>query len=176
MRELKLRTLLTLFLSVCLIFAIMNVPRVRAEEEETEAERYAAWYQAQYGTTPWGGTSMIGYFGPDYGIGEQGMVYQFQDPLTGSYVSYSQTGMGAGMFGVFGGYGGWNSPTAAMSYGPFAYGQTPQVMPTLGYGSQGYQSGSLLGPNTSYYSAQNPLMWMLGGGINNFYGTGYGGR
>ncbi len=179
----NLRTSIILLLSICMIVAAMGISVVRAAVDEGDnVDRSAAWYQTQYGTSPWGGTWMTGQYGPDVGMGQQGMVYQYQDPMTGSFVSYSTTGMGMGMGGPFAGYGGWDSALGPISYGPFAYGNVPQVMPTPGYGTQGSASGGLFGPQTSYYQAQPGLMWMLSGGLGSFGGfggyglySGYGG-
>ncbi|MGA1842359.1 MAG: hypothetical protein ACMUIU_17220 [bacterium] len=98
-----------------------------------ETDRSAQWYQAQYSTGPLGQTWMMGSFGPDFGIGEQGVRYQSVDPLTISFISYSITSPGIGIGGPFAGYGRMFSPAALASYGPFAYGNNPQPLPTLGY-------------------------------------------
>jgi hypothetical protein len=138
--------------------------------EDKETDRSAQWYQAQYGTGPLGQTWMMGSFGPDFGIGEQGVRYQSVDPLTGSFVSYSVTSPGMGIGGPFAGYGGMFSPAALASYGPFAYGNNPQPMPTPGYTSQGYTSGSAFGNNTNFYQIQ-PAFGLMGG---LFGGLGFG--
>jgi len=149
-----------------------------------DPDRSASWHETQYGTNAWGGTWMLGQFGPDVGYGEQGTVYQYTDPMSGTYVSYSSTGMGMGLGGPLMGYGGMFSPVAQASYGPYAGGNRPQVGSTPGYDTQGYLSGSLWGPNVSMYQSQyNPmagmmfgLMGMLGGGYGGYGGFGgYGG-
>ena len=156
-----------------MVAAFLAISHVRAEEDSSNtSDRTAAWYNTQYGTTQWGGTWMRGQFGPDVGIGQQGSVFQYTDPMTGAYVSYSSTGLGMGAGGLFAGYGGWDSPLAAISYGPFAYGNTPQVMPTFGWNTQGSASGGLWAPQTSFYQAQPGLTWMLGGGLFGLGGFG----
>jgi hypothetical protein len=79
-----------------------------------------------------------------------------------------------GLGGPFAGYGGWDSPLGAISYGPYAYGNMPQITPTLGYSTQGYASGGLFGPQTSFYQAQPSFLGMFGGGFGGF-GGGFGG-
>lgn len=143
--------------------------------EEDASERSAQWYESNYGTGPFGQTWMMGRFGPDIGIGEQGVTYQYTDPMTGSFVSYTNTGLGMGLGGPFAGYGGMFSPTALASYGPFAYGNNPQPMPTPGYTTQGYTSGSIFGPNTNYYSAQPSFLGLMGGLLGGYGGFGLGG-
>lgn len=116
---------------------------------------------------------LIGRFGPDVGIGEQGTIYRYSNPLTGQNFTYSSTGIGLGLGGPFLGYGGMFSPVAGASYGPFAFGQIPIVGPTPGYDTTGYISGNLWGQNTSFYQARiNPFAAVLFGGLGGFSGFG----
>lgn len=147
-----------------------------SEVDDDEVTRDAAWYKINTGTSATGGTWISSQFGPDYGYGEQGTHYEYTDPITGMYTSYSTTGMGraqgwAGMMPV---YGGWNSAVGAQSYGPYAGGQTPSVQQTPFYDTQGYMSGSLFGPSTQAYQSQFNFM---GGMMGTLFGTfgGYGG-
>lgn len=177
LRHFKLLIFLILSLFTLSIICSMHYSFAASDDDSSEPDRSASWYQAQYGTGPFGQNWMIGSFGPDYGIGEQGMRYQYTDPLTGSYVSYSTTGMGMGLGGPLAGYGGMFSPAAAISYGPFAYGNNPQPMPIPGYSTEGYTSGGLFSPNVNYYSAQPSLLGLMGGmfGFGGLYGGLYGG-
>jgi len=168
-----LRTTIILLLSVCLIITIMSISRAQAYVDPNT--RAASWNQTQTLTTPWGATGLIGRFGPDFGYGEQGTVYQYRDPYTGSYISYSNTGMGMGLGGPLMGYGGMYSGLGAASYGPYAYGGSPQVQPTPGWATQGYASGGLFSPQTSFYQAQPGLFGMLGTSLGGFGGLDLGG-
>ena len=171
MRGLKSNTPLILLLSIALIFLFFLSFNVRAaDKNDNTATRDAQWYQAQYGTNPLGGSWMMGRFGPDFGIGEQGYTYQYSDPLTGSYISYTTSGLGMGIGGPLLGYQGMFSQAAMQSYGPFAYGNNPMPASTFGWSTEGYTSGSAFGPYTNYYSAQ-PMMSLFG----LFGGYGFGG-
>ncbi|MEW5800893.1 MAG: hypothetical protein AB1847_02205 [bacterium] len=157
----------------CLVISSFTLPGICAETgENSSVSRNANWYETQYGTSPFGGTWIMGQFGPDIGYGEQGVSYQYSDPLTGSYVSYMSTGMGMGLGGPFVGYGGMYSPVAAQSYGPYANGNNPQIQPTPGWSTKGYSSGNLFGQSTNYYQAQPAL---FGLGLYGLGGYGLGG-
>ncbi len=161
--------------SLLLVVAFLTFNTARAQIQTSEPNRGAAWHQTNYGTDAWGGTWLIGQFGPDIGVGEQGVVYEYVNPTTGSFVSYRSTEIGFGLGGPYLGYGGLFSPVATASYGPYAYGQTPNVAPTPGYDTFGHVSGNLWGQNTSYYRAQiNPFAMILLGGLTGGYG-GFGG-
>ncbi|MGA1874091.1 MAG: hypothetical protein ACMUIA_00625 [bacterium] len=161
--------------SICLIaLAFITCPVINAAERSDNSStttRYADWYESQYGSGPFGQTWMVGRYGPDYGIGEQGYTYQSYNPLTGSFVNYSSSGLGMGLGGPLLGYQGMFSPMAQISYGPFSYGQNPQVAPTPGWSTQGYTSGSAFGNYSNFYQAQ-PMFGLMGG---LFGGLGYGG-
>ncbi|MGA1790517.1 MAG: hypothetical protein ACMUIM_03445 [bacterium] len=159
---------LTAFLLITLfLFALMfSQPSAVAQ---TEPSRQAAWYEVNYASDAFGGTFLIGQYGPDIGIGEQGSVYQYSNPLTGQYVSYQSTGIGSGVGGALLGYGGMFSPVAQQSYGPFAYGQSPTVSASPGYDTQGYLFGNLWGQNVNYFASQyNPFAGLLLGGFGSF--------
>ena len=169
----RLRMCVVLLLSVCLVAVFLLAPSIHAENNDSKHNnRSSAWYQSQYGTNPWGGTWMMGQFGSDIGYGEQGMTYQYSNPSTGSFVSYSSTGLDMGMGGVFAGYGGMFSPLATASYGPFAYGNDLQPTSTFGWSTQGSMSGSVFGPSTSYYMAQPSSFGLMGGLFGGFGGFG----
>ena len=179
MRKHLFKLFLVGFVALCLV--IGNLGRIaRAEtDDDDDDDRQAAWHQTQTGTNPWGGTWISGRFGPDVGYGEQGSYYSYQDPMSGNFITYSQVGMGMGMGGPLMGYGGWNSPLAGISYGPYAGGNMPQMNPTPGWSTQGYYSGGLFSPQISYTSGQyNPIaglfMGLLGGGLGGWGGS-YGG-
>lgn len=154
--------------------------------DDDNVSRNANWYEVNTGTSASGGTWISSMFGPDVGYGEQGTRYEYTDPITGTYTSYSQTGMGQapGMAGLLPIYGGMFSSVGSQSYGPYAGGQNPTVQQTPFYDTQGYMSGSLWGPNTQAMQAQyNPMGGMMGmlfgtfggyGGGSN-YSAGYGG-
>lgn len=146
--------------------------------EDDDDDRQAAWHQTEWSTDEWGGTWMKGSFGPDWGMGEQGQVMEYSNPMTGMYVSYKTSGMGMGMGGPFAGYGGMFSPVAEASYGPYAWGGQPQIQSTPGWQTRGYVSGDLWGQSTSYYQAQ-PNIFAMGiqsmlGGLGGMFG-GWGG-
>jgi hypothetical protein len=177
----KLSILTILILAVFLLTNVLGTSLVRADEEP---ERDASWHETEYGTDAWGGTWLSGRFGPDVGYGEQGQVFEYTNPGTGMYVSYSSTGMGMGLGGPMLGYGGMFSPVAQASYGSYAGGGRPNVQATPGYDTQGYLSGNLWGQNSSFYQARyNPMAGflfgmagLLGGGYGGFGGYGgYGG-
>jgi hypothetical protein len=142
------------------------------------AVRGSDYYETQTTTDAYGGTILTGQFGPDVGIGEQGTVYQYTDPRTGTQISYSTSAMGSGLGGIMAGYNGMYSPNALASYGMFANGNKPTAQPTLGYNTQQYQSGNIFGQNTQYSQAtpnpyattalsmmQNPQTSSLGMGL-----------
>ncbi|MGA1839477.1 MAG: hypothetical protein ACMUIU_02540 [bacterium] len=148
--------------------------------DDDEPSKSASWHETTFQTDAWGRTWTVGQFGPDVGYGEQGSIYEYTDPMSGAYISYSSTSMGVGAGGPMMGYGGMFSPLAQISYGPYAGGGRPQVQSTPGYDTMGYLSGSLWGNNTSYYQAQPNFMAQMmfglggfGGGL--FGGGGYGG-
>ena len=160
-----------LLIAFFFIFIVFSYTDVMAQ---SEPNRNAQWYQAYYGSDSLGGTFLRGEFGPDVGIGEQGFVYQYSNPLTGQYVSYQSSGIGYGVGGPLVGYGGQFSPVAEASYGPFAYGNIPTVSPTPGVNTRGFISGDLWGRNTSYYEAQyDPFASFLLGALGG-YGGGFG--
>jgi hypothetical protein len=138
---------------------------VRAQT--SDPTRQAAWYQVNYGSNAFGGTFLYGQYGPDVGIGEQGTIYRYSNPLTGMYVSYQSTGIGTGIGGPLLGYGGMFSPVAEASYGPFAYGQIPTVASSPGFDTSGFLFGNLWGQGVNYFQSQyNPyagLLFGLGG-------------
>jgi hypothetical protein len=175
----RLNVIAILVLSIFLLATVFGSTLAIADEEEPD--RSASWHETSYQTDAWGRTWVVGQFGPDVGYGEQGSIYEYTDPTTGTYVSYSNTSMGMGAGGPLMGYGGMFSPVAQASYGPYAGGNRPSVGSTFGYDTQGYLSGSLWGNNTSYFQAQpNPMAQMMfglgfGGGGYGYSGTGYGG-
>jgi hypothetical protein len=118
-----------------------------------EAVRGSDYYETQVVTDAYGGTLLTGQFGPDVGIGEQGTIYKYTDPRTGTVVSYSTTNMGVGLGGVAAGYGGMYSPYAQGSYGMFAGGNQPTAQATPGLNTQQYQSGNIFGQNTQFSQA-----------------------
>jgi hypothetical protein len=159
----------------CLMTVVMGSLAKADSNDDSDIDRNASWHETQYGTDAFGGTWMLGQFGPDVGYGEQGMIYEYSDPMNGTYVSYQSTDMGMGFGGPLMGYGGMFSPIAEASYGPYAGGNRPQVQATPAWDTQGYVSGDLWGNNTNAFQAQyNPMagfMFNLAG----MFGTGFGG-
>jgi len=173
----RLIKIIILCVSLCLIADFAAINGRCAENDDSNVSRNADYYNVQYGTSPFGGTWTMGQYGPDVGIGEQGYQYQYSDPLTGTFVSYSSSGIGAGLGGIWAGYNGMYSNVAQQSYGPYAYGNTPEVQPTVGWSTQGSTSGNLFGYNTNYYQAQPATYGLMGGllgGLGGYYGGGYG--
>jgi len=165
----KLTITAILLIAIFLIMSVFSQTDVMAQTDPT---RTANWYEVNYGTTSLGGTFLTGQYGPDIGIGEQGFVYQYSNPLTGQYISYQSSGIGYGVGGPYAGYGGQFSPVAQASYGPFAYGNTPTLSPTPGVNTSGYLYGNLWGQNTNYYSAQyDPFAGLLFSGLGSFGGS-----
>jgi len=155
-----------------------------SEMNEDELTRGAAWYEVNTGTSASGGTWISSQFGPDMGYGEQGTRYEYTDPMTGMYTSYSSTSMGQapGMMGTVPIYGGMFSAVGDQSYGPYSRGQNPSVQQTPFYDTQGFMSGSLFGPSTQAYQSQfNFMGGMMGsmfgafGGYGPNYSAGFGG-
>lgn len=175
----RLRTFVIFLLSIYLICTFLIAFHVLGDEENGSetGTKTAAWYNFRYGSNLFGGTWKIGQYGPDIGLGEQGIDVQFQIPF-GGYVSYRSTGLGMGLGGPLMGYGGMFSPLASTSYGPYAYGGNPQIQSTTGWGTEGIMAGSLFGPNINYYAAQPGIMGLLfgmfGGGLYPGFGA-YGG-
>ena len=158
------RLIITAFVLLTFIIFTSLYFNTSVMAQTSDPTRGAAWYQVNYGSDAYGGTFLSGQFGPDVGIGEQGTIYQYSNPLTGAYVSYQSTGIGAGVGGPLLGYGGMFSPVAEASYGPFAYGQTPNVSPSLGFDTRGFLYGNLWGQGVNYFEAQyNPFAGMLFG-------------
>jgi hypothetical protein len=173
----RLTLIVVLIVSLLLVGNLFSSSMAIAQNDPNT--RTAQWHETQYGTNAWGGSWILGQFGPDVGMGEQGTYYQMSTP-GGGYVSYYSASPGMGYGGPMMGYGGMFSPVAQQSYGPYAGGGRPQVQQTPGYDTQGYVSGNLWGQSTNYYSAQpNPmfgLMMGLLGGFGGFGGFGgYGG-
>jgi len=139
--------------------------------------RNANWYDINTGTSAGGGTWISSNFGPDVGYGEYGTRYEYTDPMTGRYTSYSTTGMGQaqGMAGMLPIYGGMYSGFGGASYGPYAGGQNPSVQQTPFYDTQGYMSGNLWGQNTQAYQSQFNFMGGMMGMLTGSFG-GYGGN
>ncbi len=146
-----------------------------SEVDEDELTRGDHYYNINTGTSASGGTWIRSDFGPDIGYGEQGSHYEYTDPMTGAYTSYSQSGMGQaqGMAGWLPVYGGMFSAVGDQSYGPYSRGQTPSVQQTPFYDTQGYMSGNLWGQNTQASQSQFNFM---GGMMGSLFGTfgGYG--
>jgi hypothetical protein len=163
-------TLSAILMISFIIFAMMfSQTSAFAQASQDQVIRQADWYKVNYGTDASGGTILIGQYGPDVGIGEQGTVYQYANPLTGQFVSYRTTDIGVGFGGPLLGYGGMFSPVAQASYGPFAYGQTPVVSPTPGFDTAGFLFGNLWGQNVNYYEARpNPFAGLLLGSFSGF--------
>ncbi len=136
-------------------------------------DRYADWYNVETNTTAWGATETYGRFGPDYGIGEEGYRYEYSDPMTGSYTSYSSTSMGSGLMGGLLGYQGMYSQNASNIYGPYAYGNEYQASPTWGWDTQGSTYGDAWGRNYNYSNAQ-PNFYAMGMQSLLGFGSGFG--
>jgi hypothetical protein len=177
----RLNVLTILIVAIFILTTAFGSSLAIAADETEEPDRSASWHETTFQTDAFGRTWTVGQFGPDVGYGEQGTMYEYTDPMSGAYVSYSSTSMGTGAGGIMAGYGGMFSPLAQASYGPYAGGGRPQVESTWGYDTQGYLSGSAWGNNTSYYQAQPNFMaqMMLGfggfGGLLGGYGGGYSG-
>jgi len=152
---------------------------------ESDATRTESFFKSDSQTTAWGATFNQYQFAPDVGYGETGYGYEYTDPLTGAYVSYSTSGMGMGAVPLPV-YGGMNSQFAQASYGPYAFGQKPTTQATPGYDTQSSIGGDAFGTQYSYQTgtpnltalagwslAQNPQTAALGYGM--LYNTaGYG--
>jgi hypothetical protein len=122
--------------------------------------RNADWFQDNVATTGWGGIMQQYSFGPDVGYGETGSGYSYYDPLTGTSVNYSTTGMGMGSIWAPV-YGGMGSALGSASYGPFVTGQAPTVTPTYGYDTQTSIAGNAFGQGYQYSTSRPNLTSLL---------------
>ena len=168
----KLAALLILLLSFCLLANLFCIYDVCADSLDEYMKRVQQWHQTEWKTGAFGSTEMIGRYGPDWGAGETGYVYEYKNPASGAYISYRFEGMGMGMGGMWAGYGGKYSPNTQAAYGPYWGGGSPNIQWMPGYDTQGYLEGSTWGPNINYYSARVNPMYSLMSGLFNIFGGG----